>query len=264
MNPRVSLVPASSFEVHRLGEIDSTNEWLLAAARGGAPDRTVAVAEFQRRGRGRLDRRWEAPAGSALLSSVLLRVALDAPDRHLATVAVGLAAVEGCRAVRTIAVGLKWPNDLVVGGCKLGGILAETDGSIAADGSTAIVVGLGVNLTWPGPSEANGTSILQETGDAVGRDELLDAYLGALSDRADQLCGVEGRDALVRDYLDELVTIGQAVRVEQPDGVVEGVASGITDQGHLVIATAQGLRVVTVGDVVHLRTAGSGPPGPRE
>ena len=149
----VSPVAASGFDVHRLEEIDSTNDWLLAAARDGAPDRTVVVADFQRRGRGRLDRRWEAPAGSALLCSVLLRP--DARRRTSGTSRRSRSASPRSTRARTSRrcdVGLKWPNDLVVDDRKLGGILAEADGREDADGATAIVVGLGLNLSWPGPA----------------------------------------------------------------------------------------------------------------
>lgn len=246
---------AASFEVHRLGEVDSTNDWVLAAARAGAPDRTVAVAEFQRRGRGRLDRRWEAPAGSALLCSVLLRVPLVPEDRQLATVAVGLAAVEAVRATSGATAGLKWPNDLVAGARKFGGILAESDGRVDDEGAAALVVGLGVNLSYPGPPEAGGTSLLDASGRLVDRDALLSAYLSALELRAAALVDPPAREAMVRDYLDALVTVGQEVRVEQAAASFVGVATGITDRGHLVVATGDGLRVVTAGDVVHLRAA---------
>jgi len=256
-------VPASSFEVHFLGEVDSTNDWLLASARAGAPDRTVAVAEFQRRGRGRLDRKWEAPPGSALLCSVLLRCRLAPEDRQLATVAVGLAATSACRELSGAPVALKWPNDLVVGSRKLGGILAESDGREDEGGAVALVVGLGVNLTWPGPPEAAGTSLLEASGVVIARDALLTAYLEALESRAAALDDAPARDAMVRDYLDELATIGHEVRVEQADGSFTGVATGITDRGHLVVAQPDGLRVVTAGDVVHLRRADEGE-GPSE
>jgi BirA family transcriptional regulator, biotin operon repressor / biotin---[acetyl-CoA-carboxylase] ligase len=254
----VSPVAASAFVVHRLGETDSTNDWVLAAARQDAPDRTVAVADFQRRGRGRLDRRWEAPPRSALLCSVLLRPVLSAEDRHLGAVAAGLAAIEACAAAAGLAVGLKWPNDLVVDDHKLGGVLAETDGRVDGSGATAIVVGLGLNLTWPGPPKADGTSILAATGVTVPRDELLDAYLVALDGRDVDLRTPRGRAVLVRDYRERLVTLGRRVAVQLHDDAFTGTALDVTDHGQLVVETDAGSRVVTAGDVVHLRAAGKG------
>jgi len=249
----VSSVRASSFAVHRFADIDSTNDWLLAAARGGAMDRTAAVADFQRRGRGRLDRRWEAPTGTALLCSVLLRATLEVKDRHLASIAVSLSAVHAVRAVAPCDVGLKWPNDLVVGHRKLGGVLAETDGIADPDGTTALVVGLGVNLTTVGPADADGTSLLDETGTPTDRDRLLDVYLDELAVRADDLGSKTGRAALLRAYREHLVTLGRAVRVTLNDASFDGVATSITDEGHLVVATGARDVVVAAGDVVHVR-----------
>lgn len=260
----VSPVPASGFELHRLEATDSTNDWALTAARDGAPDRTVVVADFQRRGRGRLDRRWEAPAGSALLCSVLLRLTLDVADRHLCAVAVGLAALEACAASAALDVGIKWPNDLVVEDRKLGGILAETDGREDADGSTAIVVGLGLNVSWPGPPEANGTSLEAASGRTVTRDALLAAYLAALDARDRELRTLDGRCALVRSYRRLLVTLGRRVRVQLLDGDVVGVAKDVNEQGHLVVVSEQGTRAFATGDVVHLRDVAEGASGAHE
>ena len=260
----VSPVPASGFVVHRLDETDSTNDWALAAARDGAPDRTVVVADFQHRGRGRLDRRWEAPPSSALLCTVLLRPVLDVGDRHLCAVAVALAACAACHDVAALDVGLKWPNDLVVGDRKLGGILAETDGRVDEDGAAVVVVGLGLNLTWPGPPDADGTSILDATGIAVPRDVLLAAYLDALGAHEGRLRTALGRAALAREYRARLVTLGRRVSVQLHDGAFDGTALDVTDQGHLVVSTREGSRTVAAGDVVHLRAAAGGAAGTPE
>ncbi len=249
----VSPVSPSGFELHRLQATDSTNDWALAAARDGAPDRSVVVADFQRRGRGRLDRRWEAPAGSALLCTVLLRATLRVEERHLCAVAVGLAAAEACDAIGGVGIGLKWPNDLVAEDRKLGGVLAETDGRLDPDGSTAVVVGLGVNVSWPGPPDANGTSLAEVSSAPVTRDALLVAYLAALAVRDRELRTEDGRAALVEAYRRRLVTVGRRVRVQLHDADVVGLAEGVDEHGHLVVATEEDVRAFTTGDVVHLR-----------
>ena len=125
--------------VRRFAEIDSTNRYLLDEARAGAPEGAVAVADYQSAGRGRLGRRWEAPPGSNLLTSVLLRPALAVDELHLCTVAVALAAAAACEGGRGVVPELKWPNDLMVGGRKLGGILAEA--LPAGTGATAPMAG---------------------------------------------------------------------------------------------------------------------------
>ena len=129
-------MPGSRFtDIRRFDSIDSTNRYLLDEARRGAPDGVVAVADHQSAGRGRLGRSWEAPPGSNLLLSVLLRPDLPVGDRHLASAAVALAAAEAVDAVTGVRVGIKWPNDLLgPDGRKLAGVLAEADLGVAADG----------------------------------------------------------------------------------------------------------------------------------
>ena len=172
------------WRVRRFAEIDSTNRYLLDEARGGAAAGLVAVADHQTAGRGRFDRRWEAPPGSSLLVSVLLR---PAPERRLARrLAPGGdgggagARRRGGRRSRASAPGLKWPNDLVVGDRKLAGLLAEREGD-------ALVIGAGCNVEWeafPPELAATSTACNLEAGRSVDRDALLDAVPRAPRDRA--------------------------------------------------------------------------------
>src|SRR5580692_11563429 len=109
----VSAMWGGSWDVQRFDEVDSTNAYLLRQARLGAPEGAVAVAEHQSAGRGRLDRRWEAPPGASLLVSVLFRPEFDPAELHLCTAAVALAGAEACREVARVGAVLKWPNDLL-------------------------------------------------------------------------------------------------------------------------------------------------------
>lgn len=250
-------------EVRRFAEIDSTNRYMVAEARAGAPDGTVAVADHQSAGRGRLDRRWEAPAGTALLASVLLRVDLRPADLFLCAAAVALAAADACRKVAGIEPSVKWPNDLLVDGRKLAGVLAELvdvasppSARGVPGGGTAVVVGIGLNLTWPGPEGVGGTSLADEAGVEVERDVVLDALLEALAPRRRALEDPGGRRRLLDDLRQRCVTLGQLVSVELPAETIEGTATELTDHGHLVVRTATGPREITAGDVVHLRESG--------
>jgi BirA family biotin operon repressor/biotin-[acetyl-CoA-carboxylase] ligase len=250
-------------DVRRFGEIDSTNTWLLVEARAGAPEGLVAVADHQSAGRGRLDRRWEAAPGAALLASVLLRPVLEPGALHLATALVALSALDACQRTAGVDAGIKWPNDLVVGDAKLAGVLAEADPSAGggAPGSVAVVVGIGLNIEPPGPAAANGTSLGQlvaaGSGSAVpSRDALLSALLGELDRRRPELDTGDGRRALATDLRRRCVTLGRVVRVELGASELNGTATDLTDEGALVIETDDGPRVVTAGDVVHLRGAG--------
>jgi BirA family transcriptional regulator, biotin operon repressor / biotin---[acetyl-CoA-carboxylase] ligase len=250
----VCAMVVSSFSTHRFKEISSTNDWLMSAARGGAVDRTVVVADFQHRGRGRLDRRWEAPAGTSLLASILFRAPLAPNERYLASVAVGLSALEACQSIASLRAGLKWPNDVMASEKKLGGLLAESD---AGSAGGAIVVGIGLNLTWSGPPDAAGTSVLEQTGLHVDRDAMLAALLVGLGPHADALGSPAGRSSLLEAYRLRLTTLGQAVRITMSDHTITGTAQGVNDVGHLLVDTADGVHDVAAGDVVHLRSARS-------
>jgi BirA family biotin operon repressor/biotin-[acetyl-CoA-carboxylase] ligase len=207
-------------DVRRFSEVDSTNRVAADLVRAGAGDGLVVVAEHQSSGRGRRGRTWESQPGSSLLVSVVLR-----PVPALVTLAAGLAAAEACEAVARVAVRLKWPNDVMGDAGKLGGILSEVVGD-------AVVVGLGLNLSWA----PTGAACL---GPEVDRDELLVAWLGALEERRDVLAA----------YRDRCSTIGRRVRVELPAGAVEGVAEAVDDHGRLVVDG----QAIAAGDVVHLR-----------
>ena len=150
---------SSLWDVRRFDEIASTNSYLLAQARAGAPAHLVAVARHQTAGRGRLDRRWESPPGANVLVSFLLRPRCEPSDLHLCTAAVALAAADACRDVADVRAALKWPNDLLVGESKVAGILAEVD--FGSGPPAAVVVGLGLNVAWSGPPGAGGTSLEQ-------------------------------------------------------------------------------------------------------
>src|SRR5882757_2405609 len=132
--------------VEMVDEIDSTNAELLRRSRAGAPHGAVLVAGHQTAGRGRLDRRWEAPPGSSLLISVLLRPSLPTEELHLLTFAAGLAAVDACREVAGVELSLKWPNDVILdtddGVRKVAGLLAES--TVEGGDVSAVVVGMGL------------------------------------------------------------------------------------------------------------------------
>ena len=244
---------AGAWEIRRFDEIDSTNTYVLDQARQRAAEGLVAVAEHQTAGRGRLDRRWESPPGANLLASILLRPACQADDLHLCSGVVALAAADSCAEVADVEAVLKWPNDLLVGGSKLAGVLAEAD--FEGSRMRGVVVGIGVNVAWPGPAEAGGTCLDDAGGTAqpVDKGALLDVLLEGLGRRRPLFDEETGRRALADEVRRRCATIGQRVRVTLPNEELTGVASGIDDAGHLVVTTGSGLRAVGAGDVVHLR-----------
>jgi len=239
------------WEVRRFEEIDSTNTYLRTEARNGAPDGVVATAEHQTAGRGRLDRRWESPAGASLLCSVLFRPHLEAAELHLCTASVALAAAEACRTIAGVHPSLKWPNDLLVGESKLAGVLAEAE--FEAGNVSAVIVGIGINVGWPGPPDVGGTCLDDLAATPVDRDQLLESLLTALSPRRAQLDSATGRRQLAVELQERCATIGQQVRIQLATGDIVGLAQGINEAGHLIVQTENGLQTIAAGDVIHLR-----------
>lgn len=238
----------AGWTVQHVAVTGSTNEDMLAAAAAGAPDRSVLVADHQTAGRGRLDRRWDAPARVNLLVSILFRT-VPTPASEL-TQRVGLAAVDACRSAAGVEAELKWPNDVLVGDRKLAGILAQR----AADDS--IVVGVGLNVGWApeGAASLRHSASSRRTESAAGVPSPL-AVLAALLAAYDSL-----PDDIGLRYRAALATLGRRVEVQVPGGRIDGRAVDIDHLGRLIVVDAEGLtHRLDVGDVVHVRDAG--PPG---
>jgi BirA family biotin operon repressor/biotin-[acetyl-CoA-carboxylase] ligase len=249
----VSAMWGGEWDIHWLDEVDSTNTYVRDRARRGAPAGLVVVADHQTAGRGRLDRRWESPPAANLLASVLLRPGCGAEDVHLCAGTVALAGADACREVAGVEPVLKWPNDLLLGGAKLAGVLAEAE--FTGPALSAVIVGIGINVAWPGPAEAGGTCLDDVGGTAqpVDRQVLLNTLLAALEHRCELLEEAAGRRDLAEEVRRRCATLGQRVRVILADEELIGRAVAIDDAGRLVVETALGPRSVSAGDVVHLR-----------
>lgn len=226
-----------------LAETASTNALLAQRARAGEPAGLVLVAESQTAGRGRLDRSWVSPPRAGLTFSVLLRPELPPAQWPWLPLWAGLAVATALRERAEVPAELKWPNDVLVEGRKLCGILAE----VPEPG--AVVVGIGLNVSTsedelPHP----GTTSLRLAGARTAdRDTVLRAVLRSLTTvLADPAAAQEA-------YRERCSTLGRWVRVELPaERSVEGVAETVDEDGRLVVdGTAYG-----AGDVVHLRPVG--------
>lgn len=231
----------------------STNADVVAVARRGAAHGLVVVAEEQASGRGRLDRRWEAPPRSALLLSVLLRPAVPTPRWPLLPFVAGVAVVEAVRAVGRVDATLKWPNDVLYDDRKLGGILVER-----IDGAAVVGIGLNVSLRDDELPVATATSI-GLAGGSTDRESLLKEVLRALGRRYDAWVAADGAAAAVLPaYRQVCATIGRDVSVELPGGgAVQGRVTEVDDAGRLVVVDAAGRDyALQAGDVVHVRAAG--------
>ena len=238
-------------ELEVVARTASTNADLSARARAGEPAGYVLIAEEQTAGRGRLDRSWQAPARSSLLMSVLVRPQPPPASWTLLPFVAGVAVAEAVRAVGRVSAELKWPNDVLVGGRKLGGILVERVDS-------AVVVGIGLNVSLraaelPVPTA---TSVAL-AGGAADREVLAKELLRALGRRYDTWQTAGGASsAILPAYREICATIGWTVTVQLPGGEsVDGLVSGVDDTGRLVVMSAAGATSVSAGDVVHVRRA---------
>jgi BirA family biotin operon repressor/biotin-[acetyl-CoA-carboxylase] ligase len=236
-----------------VAETGSSHDDLLAAARAGAADGTVLVAEAQSAGRGRMGRPWVSPPRGGLTFSVLLRpAAVPTARRGWVPLLAGVAVAAALRAEAAVDARLKWPNDVIVNDAKLAGILAEQAGD-------AIVVGAGINVsaTRDELPAAQATSLELAGAALTDRGQLLVSVLAELerwyiawSQAAGDAAGCDLR----RQYQLLCATIGSHVQVQLPGGqVMTGTASEVDDAGRLVIQSPAGPVPVSAGDVVHLR-----------
>jgi len=236
--------------------IGSTNDELLARAAAGATEGLLAVADAQTAGRGRLERAWWAPPGSSLLMSLLLRPPIPPSRAGQLTMCLGLAAVEGIEAVTGLRPALKWPNDLLLDGSKLGGMLSELRLAGERLDYTVLGLGLNVNLAFDGPGvpadiAATAISLSGALGRPVDRLPLLVAILARCEAWYDRLLGGASPH---RAWADRLDTLGRAIAVALPNGTIHGVATGVTPEGALLVRDAAGrLQTVWAGDVTTVR-----------
>lgn len=247
--------------VAQVADTASTNADAVQAAMTGAPAWSLFVADHQTAGRGRLGRSWQAPAGSSLLASVVLRPPVTVAHDRLGWVPllVGLALT---RALRQLGapVDLKWPNDVVaVTGDgeirKVAGVLSESH----LDGSPVIVAGFGVNTTMTAdqlPVDTATSLALLGSGD-VDRGQLLVAIMGELVPVWDSWARAGG-DAVrvgIRDEYERMsVVTGREIQVSLPDGGQwRGKGLGVDEFGHLRVEVQGAERIVAAGDVIHVR-----------
>ena len=242
--------PRGRWHVEVVAVTESTNADVAERFRRGEGEGLVLVAEDQTAGRGRLGRDWVTrPQSSLTVSFLVVPPDLDPERWPWLPLVTGLAAVAAVRRVTGLPVGCKWPNDVMVGGKKVGGILLER---VERGEEAAAVIGIGLNchqtteeLPVPGA-----TSLDLETGDQVDRTALLEALIAEVATQLHQWAG--GAD-LRPAYRQQCTTVGQEVRVEVPGGQVTGQAVDIDDGGRLVVRTATGEEALGAGDVVHVR-----------
>jgi len=225
--------------VIRLGSAPSTNDLGKELLRAGEPHGTVIIAARQTRGRGQRGRRWASPPGG-LWASLLVRPKLEVTQAGLLNIASVVAAGEAGAAVSGVSIRIKWPNDLLVQGRKVGGVLVETSAARGVIAWATIGVGVNANVSCaslPAGLRASAASLAEEAGRVIS----LDALLGELCDRTQR-----GLDLIESGAVDEILaawraldaTPGREVRSSRGERI--GIAQGIDSLGRLVVTVARG------------------------
>src|SRR5574341_104263 len=255
---RAHLNDPSDWHLHLVDETTSTNAVALEMAEAHAPDRTALLADVQTAGRGREGREWRTPRGTAIALSVVLRPGSGPewwPWIGLAAAVATRAAIERVAEVSGL---VKWPNDVLIGGRKVAGVLTETRWHPVRTDHRAVVVGIGVDVNnraaaLPDSYSASATSILDVTGTLTDRNVLVGEILNGL---AREIKGLpQHSDELRLRWTAVSATTTGQVAVSTPTGLLEGVDDGLDSLGRLIVRTRDGrTHAVHTGEVLLLRT----------
>ena len=235
-------------KLHHFATIDSTNTYALDQARIGAADGSFYVADEQTAGRGRSDHTWHSNAGQGLYLSVLLRPDLATADLVWLPLLAGLAAHRAIQEITALTADLRWPNDLLIGNRKTGGILVEAQAD--SERATAAVIGIGINLhqqRFPLGLATEPTSLDLETSRITSRQQLLIALLQALHaelaslQSQTSLQAIPARIAAISTWVQD-----RRVEVHGPQPCT-GITDGLDPRGFLRVRSSTGLVIVTTG-----------------
>jgi BirA family biotin operon repressor/biotin-[acetyl-CoA-carboxylase] ligase len=236
-------VPVAAPALVRLGRVDSTQAVAFTLAADGAADRTVVVAQAQTAGRGRRGRLWLDEPGASLLTSIILRPRLTPARLPTLSLAAGVAVAEALERVTGLMPRLKWPNDVLVDGRKLAGILLES----RIGPSPLVVLGVGVNLgqrVFPPDLAERATSVRLATGRRVDADTLLTALLESLDAWRTRL-ETEGWAPIRERWCALTETLGRRVSIDD----VQGIAVDVEEDGALIVVEGDVRRRVVAGEV---------------
>ena len=235
----------------KLDKLESTSKLARDLAEDGEAEGTVVEAEVQTAGTGRLERSWASPKGG-LWFSIILRPPVPPAQAPKLTLLAGVAVAAAIRTLYRIDAHLKWPNDIIVEGKKLCGILSES--RAAGEKLDHVIIGIGINANFPVsalPEELRktDTTLCDELGKQVNLDGLLRAILSGLEMRYQRFCGGDTA-AIIEEWKMLTSTLGNKVKVATPSGNVVGVAEDVDPDGALVVKTAKGHVHVVSGDII--------------
>ena len=237
-------------EIYYYDVTDSTNIRAKELAEEGHPSGTLVVADRQEAGRGRRGRSWDSPSGTGIFMTLLLKPEMNPNHASMLTLVAAMAvarAISKCAGTEAL---IKWPNDIVIGGKKICGILTEM--SAQFDFINHIVIGIGINVHnehFPEEIAETAGSIFLQTGKRIRRAELIEQILEQFEHYYAIFMETEDLSGLVKEYNSILVNMNKSVRVLDPKEPFEGKAMGITKKGELIVDTWESRKMVSSGEV---------------
>lgn len=234
--------------------VDSTNTYALHLGEEGAEDGTVVIAEEQTGGRGRRGRVWETQKGKNIMMSLLLRPQIRPEHASRLTLVMAMAVVQGIREATGLEAKIKWPNDAVINGRKICGILTE----MCAEPHKVhhVVIGCGINVnqtTFPEETCQYAGSLCLEKGEPVSRTEVIHAVLDAFTSLYEIFLETEDLSRLKDTYNSCCINCGQQIQVLEPGNAYSGTAEGINDRGELIVKKTDGEIVCVYAGEVSVR-----------
>ena len=237
-------------EIYYFDSIDSTNTKATELAEEGHPSGTLVVADRQTAGKGRRGRSWESPTGIGIFMTLMLKPEINPNNASMLTLVAAMATTRAIRRVTGVPAMIKWPNDIVMNGKKVCGILTEM--SAQFDYINHIVIGIGINVhneDFPEEIAKTASSLYLESGQHIHRASLIEAFLEEFEDVYAEYLKTEDMEGLQKEYDAMLVNRGRQVRVLDPKEPFEGKAMGITKKGELVVDTWESRKLVSSGEV---------------
>ena len=237
-------------EIYYYDVTDSTNIRAKELAEEGHPSGTLVVADRQEAGRGRRGRSWDSPPGTGIFMTLLLKPDMNPNHASMLTLVAAMAVARAISKCANTEALIKWPNDIVIGGKKICGILTEM--SAQFDFINHIVIGIGINVHnehFPEEIAETAGSILLQTGKRIRRAELIEQILEQFEHYYAIFMETEDLSGLVKEYNFILVNMNKSVRVLDPKEPFEGKAMGITKKGELIVDTWESRKMVSSGEV---------------
>jgi BirA family transcriptional regulator, biotin operon repressor / biotin---[acetyl-CoA-carboxylase] ligase len=225
-------------------QVSSTNSIGQFLARTGVPEDTFILSSLQTSGMGRMKRQWNCPAGQGILMSMVLRPDIDVQMIPQLTLLCGVVAAEAIRETTGCETGIKWPNDIVINGKKVCGILAQC--CFSRSGPSYVIMGVGINVNQtdeqlPSDCRETSTSLRLELGHKFSRLRLLERFI-VLWDKYFENFLSGGHSFLRPKWMENNITLGRVVNINQGDRLRQGIAVDISKRGGLIVNFSDGMK----------------------